>query len=276
MQKLVLSEGEMTMSINDQHISDNFFFVIPLRSKFSSSNWDKVEKIFNHTLQSVYNQTDSCFKILVGVHDVPKLNFMVDDRVEFIKVYYDVPRTIDQQLLDKGYKKRFLMQRVRELGAGYVMMVDADDFISSRIVEFVRKNNHPYGYYIDKGYEFDFSKNTLQVSPRFHMLCGTSSIVKYFPEDLPEKAEFDGYDRTTYRDTYIFDCAHNRLLTYFLELNRPLKPLPFKGAVYVIHTGENHSDHNCVPSNKRKLFRIFYPKLNPSEKLLKEFSIQLN
>ena len=45
------------------------YFGIPLRSKETSNNWDKVTEFFNRTLWSVYNQTDPDFRIIVACHD---------------------------------------------------------------------------------------------------------------------------------------------------------------------------------------------------------------
>lgn len=39
------------------------YFGIPLRSKETSNNWDKVTEFFNRTLWSVYNQTDPVLEL---------------------------------------------------------------------------------------------------------------------------------------------------------------------------------------------------------------------
>lgn len=253
------------------------FFVIPLRSKYSSKNWHNVNLLFNNTIKSVYNQTDPDFKILVAIHDLPDLTFKVDDRVEFLKMNYEVPKNLDQQMLDKYYKKRYLMKRVKELGGGYVMMVDADDYISNRIAEYVNKNKHQNGYFMNNGYEFDSKNKYMQKAPRFYKLCGTSSIINYKETDLPEDISFQGY-KWLNRDRpneYIFDYGHTMWATLMFNQNRPLKPLPFRGAVYVINSGENHSQFSSNISKKRKLFRLIYPKFQPSAKLITEFSLNL-
>ena len=69
------------------------YFGIPLRSKETSNNWDKVTEFFNRTLWSVYNQTDPDFSIIVACHDIPKLKHEFDGRVEFIQVQAPIPHT---------------------------------------------------------------------------------------------------------------------------------------------------------------------------------------
>ena len=65
------------------------YFGIPLRSKATANDWDKVSLFFNRTLWSVYRQTDSDFRIIVACHDIPELVHDFDGRVEFIQVDFN-------------------------------------------------------------------------------------------------------------------------------------------------------------------------------------------
>jgi len=40
--------------------------------------------------------------------------------------------------------------------------------------------------------------------------------------------------------------SHRIARTHFAEMNTPLEPLPFRGAVYTLETGENHSHDKAL------------------------------
>lgn len=82
------------------------YFIIPLRSRAASKNWEAVSQTFKQTLDSCYNQTSSEFSIKVICHDIPSLDRVYDDRVEFIQVDTIPPNVSDIQgmMRDKEYK----------------------------------------------------------------------------------------------------------------------------------------------------------------------------
>ena len=255
------------------------FFAIPLRSKFASKNWEVNVKLFNRTLKSVYNQIDPNFKILIAHHDEPDLFYKYDERVEFIRIDYPVPRNFDQQRLDKYYKKRFLMKRIRELGSGYVMFVDADDLVSNKIASFVNMDKNEFGYYVRTGYEYYENTNKVKIAPRFHNMCGTNAIIKYSVDDLPTHVEFEGYDMTNkFRNNhYFFDYGMNEWVALAKAKDKPLSPLPFKGAIYVLNSGENLSKRSPNEGRNRILLRKVIPGFRASRKLVTEFFfVQIN
>lgn len=218
------------------------YFAIPLRSKHSSKNWKRVERLFNETIESIYNQTNPNFKIVVACHDTPRLTYKADERLEIINVSFPTPNTSIEQIRDKFYKKYHIMTRIKELGGGFVMFVDADDLISNKIAEFVESDSgDSLGWYLDNGYVYDKSLNKIKTVSEFHKLCGTSAILKYKSSDLPDNVVFLGLDKTTARD-YSFQYPHGELIdAYEREKKCKITPLPFEGAIYVTNNGENHS-----------------------------------
>ena len=57
---------------------------------------------------------------------------------------------------------------------------------------------------------------------------------------------------------------------------RPLKPLPFKGAVYVLGTGDNHSLHGKTrkyQTIQREMIELFHRRIPIRGELESEFSI---
>src|SRR5690606_21201477 len=136
--------------------ADCVIFCIPLIAKRSALNWDRAVHQLGATLQSIYRQTDQRLRILVACNEVPDLPFPIDDRLEFLVVPDESSRSTHAEFTGDAAKKRHLMaRRARELGGSYLMMLDADDLISNRLVRFVLETRHPLGYLIKAGYVLD-------------------------------------------------------------------------------------------------------------------------
>ncbi|MDO4301383.1 MAG: glycosyltransferase family 2 protein [Clostridia bacterium] len=246
------------------------FFGIPLRSKAVSNDWEKVSLFFNRTLWSVYNQTDPDFKIFVACHDIPELNHEFDERVEFIKVDSPVPHTREEMMLDKGHKVHTIGMKIREYGGGFTMMVDADDIQSCRIAEYVNKHSDADGFVSRNGYYYHIGDNYIKKGHKFPN--GSSTIVKYSVDDLPDKY-YDTMVASENSNPHIIRKKHGDIPKICAEMGRPLKPLPFIASIYVRETGDNHSLMNKNESKFRVLEQKIMPKIYINDKLRKEFSI---
>lgn len=249
------------------------YFGIPFRSRAASQNWDNVTRVFNRTLQSVYAQTDSDFKIYVACHDIPVLDRTYDDRVEFLVCDQNTPKTKEEMLFDKGWKISMIAQRIRQNGGGYTMLVDSDDLVSNRIAAYV--NSHPKcnGYLSSYGYVYHDGSEYMQAVKNLHRLCGSCSIVYYTPDDLPDKMPEYLLDEAPIRQ-WIIRMAHCDIPDYLAEHGRKLSTMPFPTTVYVRNTGDNHSmlDHHDF-SWKRKIEFRFKPKIPISGEKGKEFGL---
>lgn len=241
-----------------------------------AKDWEMVSTLFNRTLWSCYNQTDPDFKILVACHEIPKLTHDFDDRVEFIQVSEDeapIPRTQDEKMVDKGYKTHTLAMRLRELGGGFAMMVDADDLVSNRLAEYVNKHSTENGFYVKTGYVYFVGDDYMRVLPKFS--SGSACIVNYSTDDLP----FEYPEKMTANcdsNPWIIRKRHGGVVPACKALGRPLRPLPFKAAVYVLGSGENHSLYGKktkYQTRLREIRELFERKIRLKGKLEKEFSI---
>lgn len=246
------------------------YFGIPLRSKETSKNWDMVSMLFNRTLNSVYNQTNSEFKIIVACHDIPVLNREYDERVEFIKVTSPMPKNKEEMMIDKGHKIHTIAMRIREYGGGYTMMVDADDLISNRIADYVIKNDSENGFISQNGYYYHIGNNYIKKGHKFPN--GSSTIVKYDINDLPN-VYYDNMTTNNNENPHIIRKRHGDIPRICKELGRKLAPLPFIASIYVRDTGDNHSLIGKSESKFRVLEQIIMPKIRINDKIRKEFSI---
>lgn len=251
-------------------------FLIPLMSKGAANNWNTVSMLFNRTLWSCYNQTDPDFRIIVACHEIPELTHRFDNRVEFIQVQEKdapIPTNQEEKMVDKGYKTHTLAIRFRELGAGYGMLVDADDLVSCRLAEFIKKNPDPNGYYVKTGYVYFVGDDYMKVLPKFS--SGSACLINYRLDDLPDSypevmtANIDS-------NPWLIRKRHGGVVPACDVAGRPLKPLPFKGAVYVLGTGDNHSMFGKTTKYQTKLREVremFEKKHRIGKELKREFSI---
>src|SRR5439155_1795733 len=87
-------------------------FVVALKAKSVANNWDRVCRLFEATLQSAYNQTDSDFRIIAVCHDRPALRRTYDSRVEFITVDSPPPPQVhDLMMQDERIQVHDLMMQ---------------------------------------------------------------------------------------------------------------------------------------------------------------------
>lgn len=248
------------------------YFGIPLRSKQTANNWDKVSLFFNRTLWSVYNQTDPNFRIIVACHEIPSLVHNFDERVEFIQVDAPIPHTKDEMMLDKGHKVHTIGMKIREYGGGFTMMVDADDLQSNRIAAYVNTHEEANGFLSHNGYYWHVGTDYLKKGHKFPN--GSSTIVKYSVEDLPSQY-YGTMVPSQNTNPHILRKRHGDIPRICAEMGRPLEPLPFIASIYVRETGDNHSLMNKEESRYRVIEQILMPKIKMGthEKLCEEFSI---
>jgi hypothetical protein len=225
-------------------------FVIPFRSKATSDNWSFHSALLNRTIQSMLNQSNSDFRVIVVYSDYPEnkidskfviwLHFpfpflKVDDITDYEshgKRYLRTNRDIEFSM-DQGRKSIFGSRHAKDLGCNYIMSVDADDLVSNKISQFVADNketNCP-GWYIDKGYVYDENKDQLFRYPRkFYDFCGSSYMIR---TDLVSIPDFESKNLADYS----FFSGHSWLIILLRDYkNVTIEPLPFYGAIYIINS----------------------------------------
>ena len=224
-------------------------FIIPVKSKTVTSDWAHFSNLVDRCINSICNQSNKDFKVLVACHEIPQTKFNNDSRVEFLKVDFAPPilnHNADDKWLkefDKGKKLKFAAAHATKLGASYVMTVDSDDCISKKITGFVSKNTDSsiLGWYVKKGYLYREGKTYAFLNLKnFNTLCGSSVIIK------PEHIDL------MYSKDYWF--KHERIS---FKDNMSLLPMPFPGSIYSLVNGTN-----IALDNKEMKRRTTY---NPSK-----------
>ena len=215
-----------------------FTFAVALTPRANARHWPLVEALLDLTLASVRAQTDPAWRALIAVHERPRLA-VPDPRVEFVEVGWPVepPGPYND---DSGRKKHLLSDTVRDRGGGYLMVLDADDWVDRSLVAAARAaiGDAHVGGLIEDGLAVDFS--TLRAAPLphpaleglpFHRFCGSCGVVLIRPDGASEIR----------RDPFAVLRSHHRWVEVAAEHGEGLARLPASGA-YLVNTGENHSD----------------------------------
>lgn len=219
-----------------------FWFIIPLRAKSASKDWARVCRLLRDTVRSALAQSDPNFRVIVACHDLPDLGDIEDDRLIVLQGDFPAPQSLLEQAYDKRAKKRLAAIEIRRQGGGYIMLLDSDDFVSHRLVEYVLQDEERDGYFFPDGYEYFAQDEVIRPVRNFYRLCGSCYIVHYAPEQLPATADEPDTPFDAFKN-------HRLILETASELGLDLKPVPFPGAVYLRENGENHSA--SVSSNRR-------------------------
>lgn len=227
------------------------YFGIPLKARSAARNWEWTVRDFNRTLASIYNQTNSNFRVLVGCHEQPDVLVPTDTRLEFL--YLDAPPPEPgadkfRQLDDRKSKIWLCGQRMKSLGGSWFMSIDADDLVSGRLVEFVLNNPAADGYIAEHGYLLDVQTMTVRQVPDdkvfrdpIHQLTGSCAVVKFDRSDIPDRSTIDYESRFMH-----YQADHRTFFRHSIDEGRQLELFPFPAVVYVLNTGENFSFHYDV------------------------------
>lgn len=227
-------------------------FISSLRHPQNSTSYEKIEKLLNRTLNSVCQQTDENFQVIIVCNQVPQQSYS-HAKVEFVTANFPPPSPVkgtaitrEAVLKDKGSKYFLGLLHAQKYHPNHVMFFDADDLVSNRLAQYINAQPNQGGWFINNGYIYGDSLGLIQDFPRFNEYCGTCNILNFqlldIPEKYPENPSID-WILATAGDYYIQKLlgSHHYARSYFETLKAPLAALPFPGAVYVVDNGENHS-----------------------------------
>ncbi|MCH2175610.1 MAG: glycosyltransferase family 2 protein [Lentisphaeria bacterium] len=251
-------------------------FIIPLKSKQVSSDWEEVCANLERTLRSASNQESDDFQIILVCHEKPLL-IKEFEKLIILEAPFPIPEIVEnkeQQLAnyrtDKGRKILMGLNYCRiEDPEGFFMVLDADDLVSARLAKYVSDHKSSNGFYFHEGFmmksyePFFLFKRTL-----FYHECGSSFIIKNkrapFPEELNYEEDISNYYIRRYEvHAYIPDCMN--------RLGFPLEQLPFPGAIYVFNTQNIFATSHRKKYIHREIARFFLKSCFFSKKKQAEF-----
>ena len=220
-----------------------FVFAIPLIGSHLTDNFDVICHLLSKTLQSCLRQTDGDFRILVACNEIPRSDKIPQDSW----IEYLVLKRIEKSELatkprhDVSTKRNALMRAAVDIHARHYFQMDADDLVSNRLVERVRRIGDQNGCIIGQGYLLDSRTNQLYLlpsptfpNPSFDKLCGSSIVVSLLPEVGEEiKVKNLEFLRGVWR------LGHGSVRGSFQSQGRPAHVLDFPAAIYRPNHGGN-------------------------------------
>lgn len=219
-------------------------FIIPVRHPDNAENWSVLCERLSQTVRSIAAQTHKEWQCVIVANDeavLPDLpeQFVVK-RVSFPpNPTYDLRKdnreaAYDAVRLDKG--RRILAGMLAAPASEYFMIVDDDDFISARLVEYVANHRGEYGWKFHMGYIWGEGGRLLMGYDYFYHFCGTSMIIRSDLFDLP--CRFEDCPEQFLKEML---GSHKRIVDILADRGTPLSRLPFRGAVYRIGHRGAHS-----------------------------------
>lgn len=246
-------------------------FVIPLRHPASSRCWKLVIERLNETLRSVQACAAGGRAITVLVVNREAELPVVPGSVTVLRVDYPPPAIsvfygeVDDSLrkkalhTDKGLKIAAGMIRARDLGACYVMPVDADDVVSTRLPEFVAAGDGAPGWHVTQGWLLPVGARLGLLLTDFDQWCGTCMITRIDLLNLKDDPE--QMDPALVRSWF----GHHRDLVPDLRgRGHDIRPVPFPAAIYRIgHSESNYGRGSLI----KEVFTPSKIRRNPARAL---------
>lgn len=204
-------------------------FIIPVKNKEVSYSWNNTKSLLIKTLKSILNQTSYNFKIIVAsghslqieddqIKNSNKLKYITTNKI------YKHNLSVEQKRKDKAEKLHLAFNEAIKYNPNYISVVDADDFISKNLVEYIENNKDNIGYCLNSGYVYDgnTTNEMFYVRKELSTFCGSTLIVK------PELFKY------TFDDDGIYKHFQNNHIN-----GVPMPDIPFPSVIYNKGHGEN-------------------------------------
>lgn len=243
-------------------------FIMTLASpEWKREQWDRVSEVCNNTLKSILNQTSRNFKIILVCNE-PPINVPQDSNLIITPTDLPCPKNYEGVINDIYQKIKIGMTVAGRLKAKFVMRIDADDFVSNKLVAFTEKNPDSNGWYFNWGYCYDYWNHKMYLQPSLHMNCGTAHIIRCQEGDFPTSTD-------TPKSEWL-ECIwqHQNINRFLTPMNRTAKPLPFLGVIRSVNTGVNAEAQSVIHKQPVKRFiteQFLKKRITP--KMIQEFAL---
>jgi len=256
--------------------------LIPIASRRRINDWNIACGYFKQTLSSIFNSTDGNYCVVVAGHEPPDFQLPEDPRFKFLSLDHPLPS------LEGGHYLAAVKDKMIKLSATwsytkaawnpqYVMKLDWDDLVSSRLVDWLVSAGKEAGYLIKHGWIWRAgSHHFVQRTEQFDRVCGSCLIIR---SDLADRTgpflthvEGTNLDEEGYRfaandhyslvpgsgtGTLLLNDTHQRYTAQFAYLGHQLATVPFSAAVCRIDHGNNAGD----PAPPRRTMRMLLGRI---------------
>jgi hypothetical protein len=260
-------------------------FVVPIKPKAVSKDWDYDNLLLDRTLRSICAQTDQHFKLFVVYNEWPEISF---SHPNLIFVHYPYPPVaLDEiedldyvlkhyaaeyavKMLDKGKKIHYGCKQAIEAGCTYLMGIDSDDLVSNKLAGFVNSHaqtNKP-GWRIKKGYIYEEGSSILITKSDIQNINGGTHIIR---KDLVTIPDFSSNLFWNYNLFEAHGYTYARIRDFHNEI---LDDYPLYGLIYIVHKNNYSNIFQLTTkiSVKNIIKKILRGKFL-SEKIRKEYGL---
>ena len=231
-------------------------FLIPFASRRTKSRWDIACADLRQTLKSVHNSTSESYCVVVAGHEPPDFNIETKAKACFLSVDHDIPRhqnAVVSGRLDKLAKIAAAWNYAKSTwNPHYLMKLDADDLISSRLVQWLENFGREPGYLMKHGWLWQSgARHLLQFTEYLDRVCASCLIIRSDVADQEEPfltevegiqlneaslnfAASDHYSLVpgSGTSTLLLNDSHQRYAAQFAYLGHKLSTLPFRAVIY--------------------------------------------
>jgi hypothetical protein len=236
-------------------------FLIPFASQKVRSNWPRACEYLQQTLRSIRNSASENYRVVVAGNEEPELEMGLDSRIHFVSLNNPFPSHASHRAalrLDKLAKIDAAWEYAKSnWQPEYVMKLDADDFISSRLVGWLNDAGREAGYLIQHGWFWrSGARYLIQRTEYLDRVCGSCLIIRSDLADRtgPFLTEVEGAalgetgSRLAISDhhsllpgsgttTLLLNDSHQRYVSQFSYLGHELRTLPFDAVIYRASAG---------------------------------------
>ena len=134
-------------------------------------------------LRSIQNSSSGNYRVIVAGHEPPDFDVSFDSRFHFLSLNHPVPS-------DHSYTPALVLDKLTKIAAAwnyakprwnpkYVMKLDADDLVSSKLVEWLDNADGEAGYLIKHGWVWrSESRHLFQRTEYLDRTCGSCLIIR--------------------------------------------------------------------------------------------------
>lgn len=248
-----------------------FVFTMILASpEWKRDSWSRVSEICNNSIRSVLNQTSKNFRLVLVCNEPPQ-DMVEDEKIILQRTDLPCPTDYKGVLRDINLKIKLAMSVARQFAPAYIMRIDADDFVSNRVVAYTEQHPNENGWYFKWGYCYDYWTQDFCLQPNFHLMCGTAHIINCTEKDFPDSLS------TADEEWLNFIWEHQGINELLEPMGRKLKPFPFLAVVRSVNTGVNSEAQPPGYTHALKRFirkNLLRRKIN--EKIINEFKLPVD
>jgi len=222
-------------------------FVIPIKPKAVSRDWNYDLCLLERTVRSICGQTSSQFKIIIVFNERPEINFShsnimyahypfptakvdeIEDFDSYVVKHYN--KEYAEKMMDKGKKIFYGCKIAKENGCDYIMAVDSDDLVSNKLALFVEQNANSgtAGWRINRGYIYEEGSFFVIKSNNIFGINGSTHIIKSDIISIPD------FNKNIFWNFNLFE-AHGYTLQRLKDFHqKELTNIFIFGIIYIVH-----------------------------------------